>query len=148
MQEESVRPFVQVLKDVPVQHLSAGLTLSIMGQGFNQRSMFNVTASRNYIKNRGEDSPCGQGTFSGSLAEYAIAACMWFAKRLPELWANQCASKWTKLTVEELRCKINLHIIITKIIQKHISYKACVEIFVSRHLTPEGSRCSFTPTAL
>jgi len=44
-----------------------------------------------------------QGTFSHSLAEYALTSCLYFAKCIPQLQANQRANKWEPLYVEELR---------------------------------------------
>lgn len=48
-----------------------------------------------------------QGVFSHSLSEYAITACLYFAKRMPELQANQKAGKWDQLIVEELKCVLD-----------------------------------------
>ena len=44
-----------------------------------------------------------QGSYSHSLAEWALAACTWFAKQLPRLKANQEAGTWEKFYVQELR---------------------------------------------
>lgn len=44
-----------------------------------------------------------QGAFSHSLAEYAMTACLYFAKCIQELQANHKKGKWEPLYVEELR---------------------------------------------
>ena len=48
-----------------------------------------------------------QGAFSHSLAEYAMTSCLYFAKCIQELQANQKAGAWKKLYVEELRQALN-----------------------------------------
>ena len=46
-----------------------------------------------------------QGAYNQSLAEWAIAACCWFAKDLPRLLAQKADRKWEPYYVEELRGK-------------------------------------------
>ncbi len=45
------------------------------------------------------------GIYGSSLAEYALAAMLFFAKRLPELLANQRARAWRKVSPSDLRGK-------------------------------------------
>lgn len=44
-----------------------------------------------------------QGNFSHSLAEWALTACLTFAKDIPRLQAAKAARKWEPYAVEELR---------------------------------------------
>lgn len=44
-----------------------------------------------------------RGVFSASLAEWALAACLWFAKDFPRLARQQAERKWEAYDVEELR---------------------------------------------
>lgn len=44
-----------------------------------------------------------KGVFSGSLAEYVIQACMYFAKDIPRLIKQQQEKKWDKFMVTELK---------------------------------------------
>ena len=46
-----------------------------------------------------------QGAYNQSLAEWAIAACCWFAKDLPRLLAQKADHNWEPYYVEELRGK-------------------------------------------
>lgn len=46
-----------------------------------------------------------KGAYNQSLAEWAIAACCWFAKDLPRLLAQKADRKWEPYYVEELRGK-------------------------------------------
>ena len=46
-----------------------------------------------------------QGAYTQSVAEWAIAACCWFAKDLPRLQAQKRAHNWEPFLVEELRGK-------------------------------------------
>lgn len=46
-----------------------------------------------------------KGNYSHSLAEYALTSCLWFAKELPRLRAQQKQHKWEPFCVEELRGK-------------------------------------------
>lgn len=45
------------------------------------------------------------GIYGSSLAEYALAAMLFFAKRIPELMANQRARTWRKVSPSDLRGK-------------------------------------------
>lgn len=45
------------------------------------------------------------GIYGNSLAEYALAAMLYFAKRIPELMAYQRARVWRKITPTDLRGK-------------------------------------------
>jgi len=56
--------------------------------------------------NHGAGAPTAQGNFSHSLAEWALTACLAFAKDLPRLRAAKAASKWEPFAVEELRCAL------------------------------------------
>ena len=44
-----------------------------------------------------------QGNFSHSLAEWAMTACLFFAKDVRRLQAAKAAQKWEPFSVEELR---------------------------------------------
>jgi len=44
-----------------------------------------------------------KGQFSSSLAEYAMLACSYFAKGIPQLIRQKGAKSWTKFDVQELR---------------------------------------------
>ena len=44
-----------------------------------------------------------RGVYSGSLAEWALFSCMWFARDLPRLLAQKADSRWHQYDVEELR---------------------------------------------
>lgn len=44
-----------------------------------------------------------RGVYSHSLAEYALACCLWFAKDLPRMRAAQRGRRWDQYEVEELR---------------------------------------------
>ena len=44
-----------------------------------------------------------QGNFSHSLAEWALTACLFFAKDVRRLQAAKAAQKWEPFAVEELR---------------------------------------------
>ncbi len=49
--------------------------------------------------------PTMQGVYSDSLAEFALAACSYFAKDLPRLQRAKADKKWDPFEVEELRGK-------------------------------------------
>lgn len=46
---------------------------------------------------------CCPDVYNYSLAEYALTACNWFAKRLESLRMSQKRSEWSPLVVDELR---------------------------------------------
>lgn len=44
-----------------------------------------------------------QGAFSSSLAEYAMMACLYFAKEIQVLQAQQKQANWNPIYVQEIR---------------------------------------------
>ena len=50
-----------------------------------------------------QETSVSQGNFSHSLAEWAMTACLFFAKDVRRLQAAKAAQKWEPFAVEELR---------------------------------------------
>ncbi|KAF5840020.1 D-isomer specific 2-hydroxyacid dehydrogenase [Dunaliella salina] len=85
-------------KEAAWPHLSNVKWIHTLYTGLEQLSFSEAAQSNVIVTN-------SKGVYSSSLAEYALAACSWFAKDLPRLQRAKAERKWDPYEVEELRGK-------------------------------------------